>query len=92
MNVLTYVETIQFLFEYRPLRRAEHLLPESEAVSFCGAPCIESQKNISARNICSQENSAMVQMTVPETYEPQSKRGSNKIKHNEIRFLFAVGC
>jgi hypothetical protein len=59
---------MHFLFQYRLLHRAEHLLPESGAVSvsFCGAPRIESQKNISAQNICSEQNSAMVQPTVPE--------------------------
>jgi len=73
--MLRYAEIMQFLFQHRLLHRAEHLLPESEAVSFCGAPCIENQKNISARNICSQENSAMLQPTVPETYEPPKQKG-----------------
>jgi hypothetical protein len=75
MSVLKYVEITHFFFQYRLLHRAEHILPENEAVSFCGAPCIESQKNISARNICAQENSAMVQPTVPETYEPPKQKG-----------------
>jgi hypothetical protein len=75
MSVLRYVEIMHFLFQYRQLHRAEHLLPESEAVSFCGAPCIESQKNISARNICAQENRTMVQPTVPETCEFPKQKG-----------------
>jgi len=73
--MLRYVEIMHVLFQYHLLHRAEHLLPESKAVLFCGAPCIGSQKNISARNMCSQENSAMVQPTLSETYEPPKHKG-----------------
>jgi hypothetical protein len=60
---------MQFLFQYRVLHRAEHLLPGSVTVTFCG----------------SQENSATVQPSVPETYEPLKQKGKKrKTQRNKI--------